>query len=312
MDDRRKACRESLSRHSRSFWLASLLLSPRCHEDAAAVYAWCRRADDAIDEPGGEDPRDALVRLRAELRAIYAGVPTTDPVLGAFQEVARRRHIPPEYPFELLDGMEMDISGHEYHHWQDTLLYCYRVASTVGLMMCHVLGVSDPRALRHAADLGVAMQLTNICRDVREDWGRGRMYLPSTALARHGGAAERPRSALGLEVLGEEALASTVKHALDQADRYYASGRLGLRYLSLRCALSVDLARRVYAAIGSRIRARKCSVMLPRAFVPPWQKAWCFLLSLLSASWRGLRGQHRAEPTDDLPLFGKNVRPIAT
>ena len=311
MDNDIQQCRESIRQHSKSFSLAARLLPLAYRDDAAAVYAWCRRADDAIDEPAGDDPRASLTRLRRELATVYEGDQCEDPVLSAFQRVVIHRKIPLQYPCELLAGMEMDLSGYPYRTWQDTLLYCHRVASTVGLMMCHVLGVSDPRALGHAADLGIAMQLTNICRDVREDWQRGRLYLPNSLLERHGGHVPANGGA-ALQDVGTAALAAAVRSALSVADEFYESGRVGLRYLSWHGALAVDVARRVYSGIGDEISARECDVLLPRAFVPRWKKLWICGAAAGAALGRLVRGVHGAPTIVELPPFVRKPVSIAS
>lgn len=239
-----EACKQVLARKSKSFALAGRLLPGRVANDAAVVYAFCRRADDAIDEGSGTPA--TLRRLREEVDSIFSGAPQGDAQLAAFQEVAWRCAIPRAYVDELLDGMEMDVGFADYATVAELLVYCHRVAGTVGLMMCHVMGVTHPRALRHAAHLGIAMQLTNICRDVAEDAANGRVYLPRLL--------GRPRDA--------------VRALLRQADRYYASADIGIRMLPWRCALAVRTARHVYAAIGKRIAARGYAVDAGRAFVP--------------------------------------------
>ncbi|MET0410017.1 MAG: squalene/phytoene synthase family protein, partial [Polyangiaceae bacterium] len=148
-----RSSREVLAVHSKSFALAGKLLPPACLDDAAAVYAWCRRADDAIDNPSAEGPSRALTRLERELDALYAGKEPSDLSLLAFADVVRRRHIPVEYPRALLAGMAMDTGHVAYTSLGELRTYCFRVAGTVGLMMCHVLGVRHPHALKHAADL---------------------------------------------------------------------------------------------------------------------------------------------------------------
>jgi phytoene synthase len=179
------ACRQVIAQHSRSFALASTLLGPVARDHAAAVYAWCRGADDAIDLAPADRVAAALAEERAELERIYSGAPRT--LAGrAFAAVVAERRIPRAYPAALLDGMAMDVADTRYDTDEDLFTYCYRVAGVVGLIMCHVLGLSDDRALVPATHLGIAMQLTNICRDVGEDWQRGRLYLPDTVLAAHG------------------------------------------------------------------------------------------------------------------------------
>lgn len=263
------ACRASIATHSRSFSLASRLFAPHHRDCASVVYAWCRRADDAIDAAGPEKQSDALVRLRAELASVYDGSPPAgDLVLAAFRSVVERCAIPRLYPEELLAGMEMDASDARYGTLEELHLYCYRVAGTVGLMMSHVMGVRDDEALRNAAHLGIAMQLTNICRDVLEDWEMGRLYLPREVLAECGAAELEPELGGPFPSWATAPTALTVRRLLEEAERFYASGDLGLPALPWRCALAVRTARLVYAAIGSEILETACDVRAGRAIVP--------------------------------------------
>jgi phytoene synthase len=303
--------RASIERHSKSFALASRLRPERAAGDAALVYAWCRRADDAIDEEGAEPPAQALIRLRRELDAIYAGTAQQDPVLCAFQGVVRDSNIPWQYPADLLAGMEMDVADRAYDSLDDLLLYCYRVASTVGLMMCHVMGVSDPVALRHAAHLGLGMQLTNICRDVHEDFQRGRVYLPGELLARHG--ATELRADLGKPFPGGAvgACRGALQELLAVADSYYVSSDAGLEYLSWRCAVAVNAARRIYSAIGDQIAGQAWDVLGPRAVVPTSHKLGLCAqaaLSTLTRRWWRLRPRFAAVPLQTVQHGSELIR----
>jgi phytoene synthase len=255
-------CQAILARRSASFRLAARLLPRGAREDAAAVYAWCRRCDDAVDARPPAEHAGALAALRDELASIYRGDEQPDVVARAFAGVVRRHAIPPQIPFELLEGMEMDARGTAYHTLDELLVYCFRAAGTVGLMMARVLGATRPEALRHAADLGMAMQLTNVCRDVKEDWELGRVYVPAELLG--GGV---PRA-----LPDRTALAPAVRRLLDEADRLYRSGDRGLALLPFRAAFAVGVARRVYAAIGTVIARRRHDVLSGRAFVPAAQK----------------------------------------
>ena len=306
-------CRQVIAVHSKSFALASKLLPPDCRDQAAVVYAWCRHADDAVDlVPASAQPA-ALARLRAELGGVYAGEPQSDPILGAFQEVARRQRIPRDYPDELMAGMEMDAVGTKYDSLERLLHYCFRVAGTVGLMMCHVLGVREARAVRHAAHLGMAMQLTNICRDVLEDWERGRLYLPDPILEECG--AGGLRAALGgpLPRAADAALARAVRTLLAEADRFYRSGDQGLPLLASRVALSVRTARLVYSRIGQRIERSGCSVFAGRTYVPGRMKLGLVLRALAEAGaeapGRLRRGFSRA-PLSQVVRFPADVLPL--
>ncbi|MEY4547193.1 MAG: hypothetical protein RL685_3388 [Pseudomonadota bacterium] len=296
------AARASIERHSKSFSLASRLLPPRAGRDAAAVYAWCRRADDAIDEcdseSGSEPARQALDRLRGELDelysvALYSVAQPAAEELVAFGSVVRATGIPQRYPADLLAGMEMDVAGYRYQSCEELLVYCYRVASTVGLMMCHVLGVSDAAALRPAVHLGLAMQLTNICRDVAEDWRRGRLYLPEELLQRHGagGLAEQLGSPFPDAAAG--ACRGAMIELLALAGRYYASSDRGLEYLPFRCALGVNAARRIYSAIGDVLARQDWDPRAPRAVVSASHKLWSCAAAVPTALLRGSGGRRR-------------------
>lgn len=263
------AAHEAIARHSKSFALAARLLPPATATRAAALYAWCRACDDAIDLGRPEDHAALLAAREAALDALYAGARPADPDDAAFQHVARTCRIPIDYPRELLAGLRMDTEHCTYADRDALLLYAFRVAGTVGLMMCHVLGVADERhALVHAAHLGMGMQLTNICRDVAEDWTRGRLYLPADLFPPDTYARLHSRLGGPLPIDAAAPIADAVRRLLALADHYYASGDRGLAYLDRRAAASIGTARQVYAAIGAEIARRGCDVLGGRAVVP--------------------------------------------
>ncbi len=262
------AARAVLSAKSKSFALAARLLPAGQRDRAAVVYAFCRRADDAVDLAGPAEHAGAVARLRGELARIYAGQPAGEPVLDAFGEVARACRIPESYPAELLAGMAMDAGGQRYATVEELLHYCYRVAGTVGLMMCHVLGLRDEAALVPAVHLGLAMQLTNICRDVEEDWRLGRLYLPAELLDPAGAPGLADRLGRPLPREARRPIAAVVEDLLARADRFYRSADRGMVALPWRASLAIRTARLVYAAIGERIAARGFDVTAGRAVVP--------------------------------------------
>lgn len=265
--------RSVIRRHSRSFSLAARLLAPAPRRRAENLYAWCRAADDAVDKaPTPRDASAALEQLHDGLAAVYrGGHPPDDPTAEALRSVVGECAIPRRYPEDMLAGMAMDVAGTRYETADDLLLYCYRVAGVVGLMMCHALGVCDDRALPHAAHLGIAMQLTNIARDVAEDWSKDRLYLPTDWLGRIPAAGEP---------LDDASLAPAIRRLLSLADQYYASGDAGLRYLDRRSRFGIRVARSVYAAIGHQVVRAGCRATAGRAVVPGWKKCWLVLTSL--------------------------------
>jgi phytoene synthase len=279
----------TIAHHSKSFALAAKLLPQDVRAQALVLYAYCRRADDAVDLAAPAEQPAALRALQAELDEIYAGGTPDDPVTRAFAQVARECGIPRELPQDLIAGMEMDVLGTRYVGWDELLRYCHCVAGTVGLMMCHVMGVRDARALRHADDLGIAMQLTNICRDVLEDWERGRLYLPADVLAAHGATHLDPGAGSPLPREHTVALQAGIATVLDRAAVYYASGDAGLGYLSPRCRVAIRAARLIYASIGDTLRERGCDPWAGRAVVPRDKKVALALQAALETLWQAPR-----------------------
>ena len=301
-----KECREILERNSRSFALAARFLSPTTRDRAAAVYAYCRRVDDAIDEAPAEEQPRALLALQDELDRCYSNAPLgDDPALRAFRAVALESGLPKRYPSELIDGMGMDVLNTQYESLEDLLLYCHRVAGVVGLMMCHVFGITRDDALLPAAHLGIAMQLTNICRDVQEDWGLGRLYLPRQRLlaAGSGTLPKRIQGPFPTDPQVLAAMAHVMMDLLQEADRYYASAERGIVALPFSAGLAVRAASRLYHAIGLRVAAQDFDPRQGRAVVPGFQKLALALRATLDHG-RGLGNFAR-----ERLLEGKRARP---
>ena len=295
--------RAMIADRGRSFALASKLLRREVRDEVLVLYAYCRRVDDAIDSAHRQDQARALSRLRAELDQIYEGRPV-DPLLTAVQALVRARGIPREYPEELLAGMEMDVSAVRYDTLEQLFMYAYRVAGVVGLMMCHVIGVRGAQALPHAAHLGIAMQLTNIVRDVAEDWQLGRLYLPAELLARHGVHGLAAELGTPLPDHAREGVGRAMAELLAYADAYYRSGQQGLRDLSPRTALAIDAAQLIYSDIGRAVRVQRCDPSAGRATVSTSRKLSLIALACVRALGRLPRAWHAprvATPALTLP-----------
>ncbi len=274
--------------HARSFSFASVLLLGARRRAAFALYAFCRRLDDLVDhgDDGSEILSHRLARARALIASLYVDAPhladpTRGPVraravgdladgawdaaeLAALRDTIQRFAVP-EQPFQdLVSGMEMDVAGHRYASFADLELYCYRVAGTVGIMMAPVLGTSDARATAAAADLGRAMQLTNILRDVREDLARGRVYLPEDELAAFGLA----REDLARGVV-DDRWRAFMRCQIARARAYYARAAAGVQWLTgFGTRRMVKLMGTLYGGILGDIEARGHDVFSGRAHVP--------------------------------------------
>jgi len=265
------ACRAWIATHSRSFYLSSLLLPRRVREASWALYAFCRRADDAVDEKGDRAAR--VASLRARLDAVYKNVekPTSSNEIDrAFAAVVARYRIPRALPSALLDGMAMDLAQDRYRTVEELYVYCFRVASVVGLMMTQVMGYARPDALYRACDLGIAMQLTNIARDVGEDAGRGRVYLPDEILRDAGTSADEVVAARD----ASPPLREAVRRLLALADAHYAAADRGVPLLPRGCRLAIASSRRIYAAIGDDLRRAGHDSITRRARTSTARKLW--------------------------------------
>jgi phytoene synthase len=266
-------CRDVIAKGSKSFSLAARLFDPETRDTAIFLYGWCRYCDDQVDEAGRTTDRAELERrlaaLRAQTAAAFSPAPQREPVFVALQYIVQRHGIPLHYAMELIEGMAMDVRGTRYATLGDLLLYCYRVAGTVGLMMSHVMGLRDESALKHAADLGIAMQLTNIARDITEDAAMGRIYLPLCWLDEEKIAYDHIAAPEN-----REKLAQVSGRLLAAARRYYASGDAGLWHLSFRSACAVAAARQVYSEIGRLLDRRGAHAWDQRTYVTGARKLW--------------------------------------
>ena len=241
------ACRAMIRTGSLSFHAASKLLPARVRDPALALYAFCRVADDDVDEV--QDKAHAVLRLRERLDLIYAGRPEARPSDRAFAAVVQDFDMPRALPDALLEGLAWDAVGRRYRSLSDLHGYSARVAAAVGVMMCVLMRVRDPDALARAADLGLAMQLTNIARDVGEDARAGRLFLPLDWLDAAGIDAE----AFLADPRPSPALAQVTARLLAVADALYQRSGAGVFSLPSDCRLGIAAARHIYAAIGTQV-----------------------------------------------------------
>ena len=276
-----RACHDILARGSKSFVAASRMLPARLHDRTAALYAFCRVADDAVDL--GTDVPAALAALHGRLERIYTGEPDPDPVDRAFCDLVHEVGIPRAIPAALLDGFAWDAERRRYATPDELEAYCARVASTVGAMMTLVFGARSPVLVARACDLGMAMQLTNICRDVGEDARAGRVYLPLSWLREAGLDAD----ALVAKPEPSPALAGVVKRTLALAETFYRRADGGLRLYPRDCRLGVKAARLIYAEIGRVIARNHYDSVSTRAYTSKARKLVLLARALPVLLWPG-------------------------
>jgi phytoene synthase len=291
----RAACHAAIRRHSRSFYAASRLLPVAVRDAAVATYAFCRAADDAVD--AAASPAEARVRhagTRRQLDRIYRLQPAETAAGRAFARVVSAYGIPRAEPEALLDGMAQDLGTVRVRDEEELLLYCHRAAGVVGRMMSRIMGAPGVAALTRAAHLGIAMQLTNIARDVGEDARNGRVYLPETWLAEAGGSAGE-----ALAARPTAAGRRVTLRVLDLAERFYASGVLGIGLLPARCRPATLSAALLYRAIGRKVRARDGDGVSERAHVGALHKAGLVTLAVVRSALDPRLRRSAAPPTAD-------------
>lgn len=256
-----EVCRAHIKKGSKSFFAAGAVMPAELRDDAFVLYAFCRIADDAVDVEAGSDT--AVARLQHRLELAYAGRPVDNPVDRALADLIAKYSLPRELPLALLEGLSWDARGVVYENLSDVYAYATRVAGTVGAMMAVLMGVRSPSLVARACDLGIAMQLTNIARDVGEDARLGRLYLPRSWMREAGIDPE----AWLKEPVYSAALASVVRRLLESADRLYRSADAGIAALPSNCRTAIYAARYIYHAIGTRVAERAFDSVTARARV---------------------------------------------
>ncbi len=256
-------CRLVQRTHSRTYYFSTRLFPREVRPRVHALYAFMRYADEIVDNPGVtslDEQLGSLKAFEAETMAAVGGEPVANPVLRAFGDTVRLCGIRPEVIAAFMDSMKMDTRVFRYETFEDLEVYTYGSAAVVGLMMCRVVGVTDPRAEGPAEALGVAMQLSNFLRDIGEDWRRGRVYLPQEDLRRFGYAEQE----FGRGVV-DERFEDLMRFEIRRARDLYAVADGGMRYIPRGRRYPIAVARRLYAAILDRIEAQDYDVFSRRA-----------------------------------------------
>ncbi len=272
-------CRQTIKQGSKSFYAASLTLPKAVREPAYGLYAFCRMSDDAVDGEGASV--NAVTTLRERLDLACQGRPLPMAADRAMADLMQRYAIPKAIPEALFEGLEWDMQGRSYETLEDLYDYAARVAGTVGVMMTLLMNVRTPQALARACDLGIAMQLTNIARDVGEDARNGRLYLPRSWMREAG---LDPQAFLDHPVMSG-ALQSVIERLLAQADELYLNARSGIAHLPLACRPAILAAGLIYAEIGRALEALSCDSISHRAHVPSRRKAQLLAKAAAATPW---------------------------
>jgi len=269
-------CAEITQAHSRTFYLASALLPQDKRQAVRALYAFCRLSDDLVDRATVIAPTD-LENWRR--RSLSPSAPVDDLVALAWADTRLRYRIPTRYAEQLLDGIAHDVIPLRYHTFDDLAAYCYRVAATVGLMAMHIIGFQSIRAVSYAIKLGVALQLTNILRDVGEDWRAGRLYLPLDELTAFG-LSEADIAAGRVD----DRWRAFLRFQIERTRRLYAEALPGIALLHPDGRFAIAAAGELYQAILGQIEAQQGDVFHHRAHLSQWDK----LRRLPGIWWRAM------------------------
>ncbi|MCB1890330.1 MAG: presqualene diphosphate synthase HpnD [Rhodocyclaceae bacterium] len=262
-------CQDKAAASGSSFYYSFLFLPPERRQAITALYAFCREVDDVVDECN--DPMLAESKLdwwRGEVAAMSEGG-ATHPVTQALQDVSPRFDLPVEQLLEIIDGMQMDLQLARYPDFRSLQLYCYRVASVVGLLSAGIFGYQDRQTLKYAHDLGMAFQLTNIIRDVGEDARRGRIYLPIDELQRF----EVPAGEL-LEGQHSERFAALMEFQYQRAESFYDKAFAQLPAVDRKAQRPGLVMAAIYRTLLAEIRADGFQVLDRRTSLTPLRKVW--------------------------------------
>ncbi len=269
-------CRSITRTHAKTFYMATRFLPYHKQRSIFAIYGLCRYLDDLVDEAedlifqkkiSQVEVFEKLESFKNKLINTYRGVDNDDPILVAFSDVLNRYNISIDLPLTLLDGVSTDLIKNRYENFDELYDYSYKVASVVGLMTSEIFGYNNKKALDHAIDLGIAMQLTNILRDIGEDLRRNRIYVPNEDLQRFGISEEE----LFSNDLSEKFI-EMMQFQIDRARGFYESAEKGIPMLNRDSRLPVMLAKENYSRILSKIEENNYQVFNQRAFLNSTEK----------------------------------------
>jgi phytoene synthase len=262
--------RTVIDAYSKSFAISSRLLPQKTRWAVYSMYGLCRYADNLIDKPRSrtiDEIVEEIEALKKEIIIAYRTGESEHPVVTSFIEVASHFRIPLEYPLDFLKGIMMDAEKRRYKTFDELYVFCYRVAGIVGLMMAHVLGFRSKAALPYAEKLGVAMQLTNILRDVEEDWLMGRIYLPQDEME-DSGVTELMLQKRNMN----SAMKTLISHQVNRAHQLYEDAHPGIAMLIPQSQFAIYCASRIYRGILYKIESNEYNPFTGRLYLTTQEK----------------------------------------
>jgi len=276
-----KLCKNIMKEYAKSFYFANKLLPKIKREAAYSIYGFCRYADNIVDNPRNrtiEEVKNEILCLKNELILAYKYKESEHPILSSFIYYAEYFKIPIDYPLDLLDGVLMDTEIKGFVTFEELYVYCYKVASVVGLMMCYILGFKTNEALIYAEKMGIAMQLTNILRDIKEDKNKDRIYIPIEDLNRFKVTKE--------QIIKEDFdinIQNLIQYYTDKAQEYYNESYTGINLLDKNARFSIFAAGRIYSEILIKIKNNQYNPFLERVVVSKNNKYNILILEILKS-----------------------------
>jgi 15-cis-phytoene synthase len=263
-------------KEAHSFYFASHILPRKTRNAAYAVYAFCRKADESVDGRHLH-PDLFLEKIKNSLADAYSGASINEPMLAAFRNTVTEYGIPREYFAELIKGMEMDLVNRRYEEFENLKEYCYRAAGVIGLIMLKIFRADEKECSEAAVNLGIAMQLTNMLRDIKEDYSLGRIYIPQRELKEFGVAES---DIAGSRMTPE--FRKLIRFQIERARRLYALSASAEKFIpGKRERLTASLMREIYSGILTQIEKNGCDVFAGRATVGIGPKAWILIKTLM-------------------------------
>ena len=269
-------CRDVSKMHAKTFYFASRFLPPEKRNACYSIYAFCRYIDDLVDknifrslnsEESLQKLAEAVEEWRRQLKALYKGEYIDHPIMIALKDTISKFGIPENLPNELIDGVNMDITKTRYENFEDLKIYCYKVASVVGLMTTHVFGFRNDEAFGYAVDLGIAMQMTNILRDIKEDSLQGRIYLPAEEMKMSGYTEDEL-----MRQTQNSSFRELMEYQVKRAADYYDVADKGISMLERDSRVAVGLMSRNYRKILNVIKENDFNIFSKRVYVPIHRK----------------------------------------
>ncbi|RJP28082.1 MAG: phytoene/squalene synthase family protein [Candidatus Omnitrophota bacterium] len=276
-----KCAKQLTKKFARTFYFASLFLPGRMRYACYAVYAICRLSDESVDSNYGETAAKELKLISDKINLAYGDGLINDPLIYVFRETIRRYDIPRSYFDLLLEGMSIDIGKNRYENFEELYGYCYKAAGVIGLIMLRIFGDDNGSARIHAVKLGIAMQLTNIVRDIKEDFNNSRIYIPQDEMQRFSVSESHIRNGIV-----DNAFIELIKFQVSRARQYYSESSSGIKIIRLkRLRLVVAIMKNLYSSILEKIENNDYDVLNKRIEVNNFKKIKIIVCTILKGGY---------------------------